>query len=63
MTANLPAATGSGRILYIKNIGLGNVTVDGNGSDTIDGEFTQILYQYEAIPIQDIASGIWIVLS
>jgi hypothetical protein len=61
MTVNIPAAIGSGRLLHIKNIGLGNVTIEGNGSNTIDGELTQTLYQWEAIIIQDYGSGVWIV--
>jgi hypothetical protein len=59
MTVNLPAATGSKKQYEIENKGLGVVTVDGNGVDTIDGESTQELSQYEAITIVDYAAGLW----
>jgi len=59
MTINLPAATGSKKLYEIENKGLGVVTVDGNGADTIDGESTQELSQYEAITIVDYAAGLW----
>jgi hypothetical protein len=58
----LPAATGSGRAINIKNIGVGNATIDGNGSDTIDDELTQILYQWEGFQIVDYVSNKWMVL-
>ena len=62
LTANLPAATGSGRIIIIKNIGAGAATVTPNGSETIDAEATQVLYPFEAISVQDYASGAWLVI-
>lgn len=41
---NLPAAAGnSGRIMYIKNVGTGLLTIDGNGAETVEGEATQVL--------------------
>ena len=58
----LPAATGSGRILTIKKLdsSTATVTIDGNASETIDGETTFVLsMQYESITIQDAASGVW----
>lgn len=46
ITVNLPAASGNtGRFYYIKNTGSGVVTIDGNGSETIEGETTQQLLQ------------------
>ena len=62
LTANLPAATGSGRIIIIKNIGAGAATITPNGSETIDAEATQVLYPFEAISVQDYASGAWLVI-
>lgn len=62
MTINLPAASGSGKKLVIKNINTGTVTVDGNSSDTIDGETTQSLYQWEGIQLIDYAANVWVVV-
>jgi hypothetical protein len=48
-TVTLPAAaSNTGRIYYIKNIDTDgdNITVDGNGSETIDGSATYILDAY-----------------
>lgn len=40
-TVTLYATSGqTGRVLHIKNIGSGTVTVDGNASETIDGSLT-----------------------
>jgi hypothetical protein len=62
ITVSLPAATGTGRIIEIKNIGEGNTTIDGNSSETIDGDSTQTLYQWEGIKVVDYSAGAWIVL-
>ena len=62
MTINLFAATGSNKILKIKSIGAGVVTVDGDGSETIDSSTTATLNQWDAIEIMDYASGKWIIL-
>lgn len=62
MTVTLLAATGSGRVRIIKNIGVGTVTVDGNSGDTIDGETTQELAQWDAVQIVDYAAGAWAVI-
>mgnify|MGYP001278351660 CR=1 FL=1 len=62
MTINLPAATGSGRIYYIKNIGVGNTILNGNSTDTIDGEETQTLIQWDAVTIVDYAAGKWVII-
>ncbi len=59
-TATLPAATGSGipHVIICEGTGV-VVTVDANGSETINGELTQTLYDGDAIQIQDIATGVW----
>lgn len=61
-TVNLPAATGSGVWYDIKNINTGNVTVQCNGAETLDGSNTQTLYQWDGIRIVDYAAGVWIVV-
>ena len=62
MTVNLLAATGSGRGREVASIGVGVVTVDANGVETINGETTQALQQGEAIRIRDYASGKWVII-
>ena len=61
-TVNLPAATGSFKIYDIKNINVGVVTVDANGTETIDGALVKSLGQYDNIRIQDYVSGGWVIL-
>lgn len=52
-TLTLPTAVGiDGRIYTIKNIGTGEVTIDGNGDETIDdGKTATLTDQYEVINI------------
>ncbi len=62
---NLPAATGTGRILEIKKVdaSANTVTITTNGAELLDGFTTQILTaQWEAITIQDTAVGVWHIL-
>lgn len=49
-TVTLPAAaTRTGRVFYIKNIGSGTVTIDPNAAETIDGDATHaIAVQHES---------------
>lgn len=61
-TVTLPAAAGSGRKLYIKNINTGDITVDGDSSDTIDGETTQVLSQWDSVQIIDYAANAWVIV-
>lgn len=54
ITITLPnSSSASGYIFYIKRIDSSpnTVTVDGNGSQTIDGQTTQTLNQYDSIQI------------
>lgn len=62
MTVNLPASLGDGRRVFIKNIGAGVVTVDGNASETIDGETTQSLAQWECIEVISYVTGAWSII-
>jgi len=51
-TITLPTAVSiEGRVYLIKNTGTGIVTVDGNGNETLDGELTQTLNQWDSITI------------
>lgn len=51
-TVTLYTAVGNGgRLLYVKNINTGTITVDGNGAETIDGDATIDLIQDETITI------------
>ena len=63
ITITLPAASGvTNRVYEIKNINTGAVTVDGNGSETIDDNTTVILAsQYDSITIVCDGTEWWIV--
>jgi hypothetical protein len=58
----LPAATGGGKRVTVKNVGAGSATLAGDGSDTIDGETTQTLTQYESLQVVDYAANKWAIL-
>lgn len=45
------AADNAGSLIYIKNTGSGTITIDGNASETIDGELTQQLFENEAVAL------------
>ncbi len=51
----------AGRVLNIKNSGVGNITVDASGSETIDGELTQLIASGNNMPIQSNGAD-WIIL-
>jgi hypothetical protein len=60
-TVNLPTAVGiSGKIYQIKNSGSGTITVDGNGSQTIDGSLTKSLAPNDVIQISSNGAN-WLV--
>jgi len=61
-TINLLEATGSGRIINIKNINSGVITVEGYATNTIDGELNQAINQYENLQICDYYAGLWIII-
>ncbi len=66
ITVNLPAATGLGRLVTVKKIdsSANTVTVDGDGTETIDGATTYVLTtQYEVLQIIDSAAGVWDVIN
>lgn len=50
----------AGNIYNLKNTGTGTLTIDGNGSEEIDGETTVELIQDETITIQSDGSDWWI---
>ena len=61
-TVTLPTAVGiTGQPFIIKNSGTGIITVDGNGSETIDGELDLKLYNPDAITIVSTGSN-WIIV-
>jgi hypothetical protein len=62
VAATLPKATGSGKEFMVKSIGVGVITVTADGTETIDGDVTQPLNQWEAIHIVDYAAGKWVIV-
>ena len=60
-TVTLPVAV-VGQIFIIKNIGAGNITLQGyGGTDTIDGETSQTIIQWNSITVQCYIANKWIV--
>lgn len=62
-TITLPTiASADTKVLTVKNIGTGTITVDGDGSETIDEDIDQEVGQYEALKIvADSATGWWVI--
>ncbi len=62
-TETLPPATGSGRVLVYKNrSGTFTWTLDGDGSETIDGAATLALTANQCVTVIDYATGQWAVI-
>jgi hypothetical protein len=62
ITVLLPIASSVFTPLYIKNIGVGVITIDGNGSQTIDGALTYALTnQWDSITLVSNGTG-WFIL-
>lgn len=68
MNATLPAATGSGAVHIIKNIGAGTVTVLCSVYDLLDsdgylgGEDSEEVAQWGCLTVCDCAYGLWIII-
>ena len=60
-TSTLPTAV-IGQRFIIKNIGAGVVTLEGSGSDTIDGDLNQAIYQWEGVQAVCYAANKWAVI-
>ena len=58
----LPAATGSGRLLWVKYIGGSTINVDASSTQTIDGVNVQSLLTSDSLMVADYQSGKWAVL-
>jgi len=58
----LPAATGSGDMYLVKNIGSGTITILPAGSNTIDGSASYTLPELERALLLDGAAGNWDVM-
>lgn len=60
-TVTLPE-TVVGQKLCIKNIGAGTITVEGNSSDTIDGDLNQVVVQWECLVVLCYELNKWIII-
>jgi hypothetical protein len=61
-TVNLPTAVGiQGRSYVIKNSGAGVITLDANGTETIDGNLTITLNQYDSYTVVSDGAN-WIII-
>lgn len=59
ITLYLPAATGSGDIYKLTNIGSANATISSYGTDKIMGDSTQYIMPDEWFNIYDATPGVW----
>ena len=57
-TVTLPVGV-VGQKFTIKNIGVGTVTIEGDGADTIDGSLNQSLIQWETFTVQCYVANKW----
>jgi len=57
-TVTLPVAV-PGQIFCLMNIGAGQVTVKGNGTDTVNGQNTQLLDQDETMDVKCYVANKW----
>jgi len=62
-TINLFAATGSGRVCFVKRVNSGAVTLDASGAETIDGSTTLSLDANQSVALVDYASGKWAIIA
>ena len=58
----LPPATGSGQTYAIANVNTGVATLDGDSSDTINGDTTQTIDQWACIQVVDYITNKWIII-
>ena len=58
----VPATLGTGQRLYIKNINTGIVTVDLSGTETLDGELTVDLDQWDCLELVSYDTGKWAII-
>jgi hypothetical protein len=61
-TVTLPAASGSGQKYVIANINTGVITLEGNSTDTINGDLNQSIDQWAAIQVVDYAANAWVII-
>lgn len=56
-----PYATGSGKMVIVKNFGTGTITVTPSGTDLVDGSPVQYVYTDEGVIFSDYQVGAWLV--
>ncbi len=69
ITYTLPAASGGGAVpngweVVVSNQGAGDLTIDGHGSDTIDGEATLVITDNgRSVRLQKLSNTVWAVIA
>jgi hypothetical protein len=62
ITVNLPAATAGLRYSFVRSAAY-NITLDGNGSETINGALTHTITSAGRVDVECFVSGAWVVTS
>lgn len=69
ITYTLPAASGGSAVdngwqMVVSNQGAGDLTIDGNGSDTVDGFATLVISTNgRSVKLQKVANGAWVTIA
>lgn len=61
-TVTLPAATGSGAVYIVKNIGTGTITLAAQSGETIDGDASVAIVPTDWYTVIDAAPAVWNVI-
>ena len=62
LTLTIKSTSGTGDVYYIKNIGVGIVTLSAISPDLIEGVSTKLLVQYASCILFDYDVNVWLVI-
>lgn len=56
----LPLATGTNKYILVQNAGVGNITINAQAGETINGASYKTVEQYGSVKLRDYAAGKWL---